>query len=110
MKNEAVIAAVIALLKGIEVDGQTMEHIINEVHMTDQMRSQLSPNILPAMVIDQIASDIADRLDSEGTDIIGNYELEMSNNYCEIDSIDLDTHCVKRIVEDILAEHFTPME
>ena len=115
--NNPNIELVIAVLNGIDVDGESMQYILEKTGMIDQMKSQLGvatdelgTRILSPDVIDQIASDIADGLDNEGTDIIGSYELEMNNNYCEIDSIDLDTHCITRIIKDVLVEHFTPME
>jgi uncharacterized protein YutD len=41
MKNEAVIELVIAALNGIDVDGETMQYIIEKTNMTEQMKSQL---------------------------------------------------------------------
>jgi hypothetical protein len=46
MKEEidsTVVEAVIALLNGIDVDGETMEYIINKMGMRDQMIKQLTP-------------------------------------------------------------------
>jgi len=42
--NKSIVPIVIAALKEIEVDGETMEHIINEVGMRDQMIKQLVTN------------------------------------------------------------------
>ena len=41
INNQSVVEVVITLLNGIDVDGETMEYIINEVGMRDQMKSQL---------------------------------------------------------------------
>ena len=41
--NKSIVNVVIAALKEIELDGETMEHIINEVGMRDQMIKQLTP-------------------------------------------------------------------
>lgn len=41
MQRNTTINIIIALLQEIEIDGETMEHIINEVGMRDQMISQL---------------------------------------------------------------------
>ena len=38
---KAKVEMVIATLKGIDIDGETMEHILDQVGMTDQMASQL---------------------------------------------------------------------
>jgi len=43
MMNKSIVNVVIAALKEIELDGETMEHIINEVGMRDQMIKQLTP-------------------------------------------------------------------
>ena len=43
MINKSIVNVVIAALKEIELDGETMEHIINEVGMRDQMIKQLTP-------------------------------------------------------------------
>jgi len=40
---KAKVDAVIGTLKGIDVDGETMEYIIKEVGMEDQMQHQLTP-------------------------------------------------------------------
>ena len=44
MINKSIVPVVIAALKEIEIDGETMEHIINEVGMRDQMIKQLVTN------------------------------------------------------------------
>ena len=44
MMNKSIVPVVIAALKEINVDGETMEHIINEVGMRDQMIKQLVTN------------------------------------------------------------------
>lgn len=41
MQRNTTINIIIALLQEIEVDGETMEHIIDEVGMRNQMISQL---------------------------------------------------------------------
>jgi len=42
--NKSIVPVVIAALKEINVDGETMEHIINEVGMRDQIIKQLATN------------------------------------------------------------------
>jgi len=44
MMNKSIVPIVIAALKEIELDGETMERIINEVGMRDQMIKQLVTN------------------------------------------------------------------
>ena len=43
MVNKSIVDAVVTMLRMYDVDGETMEHIINEVGMRDQMIKQLTP-------------------------------------------------------------------
>jgi hypothetical protein len=117
MENQAVIAAVIALLNGINVDGETMEHILDKVGMTDQMKSQLGvatdqlgTRILSPMVIDQIAEDIVADLDNEGTDLIEDQEYGIVHNEISLTDITYDKYRMNKIITHVLESHFTPME
>ena len=38
------IELVIAVLKGLDIDGETMQHIIDQVGMTDQMKKHFFEN------------------------------------------------------------------
>ena len=114
MKEEidsTVVEAVIALLNGIDVDGETMEYIINKTAMRDQMKAQLSvESQMPDAVIDQIAKDIYVDLDNEGVDIIEDQEYGICANEIVLMDISLDLWKVQAIIKDVLRSHFTPME
>jgi hypothetical protein len=117
MENQAVIAAVIALLNGIDVDGETMEHILEKTGMTDQMKSQLGvatdmlgTRILSPMVIDQIAEDIATDLDNEGLELIEDQEYGINANEIFLESVTYDRYRMEQVVKHVLESHFTPME
>jgi hypothetical protein len=114
MKEEmdsTVVEAVIALLNGIDVDGEAMEYIINKTAMRDQMKAQLSvESQMPDAVIDQIAKDIYVDLDNEGVDIIEDQEYGINANEIYLESISLDLWRVQTIIKDVLRSHFTPME
>jgi hypothetical protein len=114
MKEEidsTVVEAVIALLNGIDVDGETMEYIINETAMRDQMKVQLGvESQMPDAVIDQIAKDIYVDLDNEGVDIIEDQEYGICANEIVLMDISLDLWKVQAIIRDTLRSHFKPME
>jgi hypothetical protein len=114
MKEEmesTVAEAVIYLLKGIDVDGETMEYIINNVGMRDQMKAQLGiESQMPDAVIDQIAKDIYVDLDNEGVDIIEDQDYGICANEIVLMDISLDLWKVQAIIKDVLRSHFTPME
>ena len=117
MENQAVIAAVIALLNGIDVDGETMEHILEKTGMTDQMKSQLGvatdmlgTRILSPMVIDQIAEDITADLDNEGLELIEDQEYGINANEIFLESVTYDRYRMEQVIKQVLESHFTPME
>jgi hypothetical protein len=114
MKEEidsTVVEAVIALLNGIEVDGETMEYIINKTAMRDQMKAQLSiESRMPEEVMTQIADDIVADLDNEGVDLIVDQEYGIVHNEISLNDVTYDTWRIKAIVRDVLRSHFTPME
>ncbi len=101
------IELVIAVLKGLDIDGETMQHIIDQVGMTDQMKKQLGgPGTMPQAVIEQLASDISDSITGEGTDAISDYELSMHRNEVSIEDVTFDEYVIQRAVESALSSHF----
>jgi hypothetical protein len=109
--DSTVVEAVIALLNGIDVDGETMEYIINKTAMRDQMKSQLSiESRMPEAVMTQIADDIVADLDNEGVDLIVDQEYGIVHNEISLNDVTYDTWRIKAIVRDVLRSHFTPME
>ncbi len=101
------IELVVAVLKGLDIDGETMQYIIEQVGMQDQMKKQLGgPAVMPQTVIEQIAEDISDAITSEGTDAISDYDLSIHRNEVSIDDVTFDEYVIKRAVTDALAEHF----
>ncbi len=114
MKEEmdsTVVEAVIALLNGIDVDGETMEYILEKTGMTDQMKSQLSiESRMPESVMTQIADDIVTDLDNEGVELIDDQTYGINANEIYLEDIAYDTWRIKAIVRDVLRSHFTPME
>jgi hypothetical protein len=109
--DSTVVEAVIALLNGIDVDGEIMEYIINKTAMRDQMKAQLGvESQMPDAVIDQIAKDIYVDLDNEGVDIIEDQDYGICANEIVLMDISLDLWKVQAIIKDVLRSHFTPME
>jgi hypothetical protein len=115
--QKTIVTAVIALLNGIDVDGETMEYILEKTAMTDQMKSQLGvatdmlgTRILSPMVIDQIAEDITADLDNEGLDLIEDQEYGINANELFLESVTYDRYRMEKVVKHVLESHFTPME
>ncbi len=114
MKEEmdsTVVEAVIALLNGIDVDGETMEYILEKTGMTGQIKAQLSiESRMPETVMTQIADDIVADLDNEGVELIADQEYGIVHNEISLNEVVYDTWRIKAIVRDVLRSHFTPME
>jgi hypothetical protein len=115
--QKTIVTAVIALLNGIDVDGETMEHILEKTAMIDQMKSQLGvatdmlgTRILSPMVIDQIAEDIVADLDNEGLELIEDQEYGINANELFLQSVTYDRYRMEQVVKHVLESHFTPME
>jgi len=109
--NNPNIELVIAVLNGINVDGESMQYIIDQVGMTDQMKSQLGvESKMPETVLNQIADDITTDLDNEGTELIEDQTYGINANEIYLDDVTYDRYRIARIVKDTLRSHFTPME
>ena len=117
MENQAVIAAVIALLNGIDVDGETMEYILEKTAMTDQIKSQLGvatdmlgTRILSPIVIDQITEDIVSDLDNEGVELLEDQTYGINANEIYLEDVTFDKYRMEKVIKHVLESHFTPME
>jgi hypothetical protein len=108
--NNPNIELVIAVLNGIDVDGESMQYIIEKVGMTDQMKSQLGTKLLSPMVIDQIAEDIVSDLDNEGVDLLEDQTYGINANEIYLEDITYDKYRMEKIIKHVLESHFTPME
>ena len=109
--NNPNIELVIAVLNGIDVDGESMQYIIEKVGMTDQMKSQLGiESQMPEEVITQITYDIASDLDSEGLDLIEDQEYGINANEIYLENVTYDSYRIRQIIREVLESHFSPME
>lgn len=111
MENQAVIAAVIALLNGIDVDGETMEFIIEKTGMTEQMKSQLGiTSYMPEHVLNTIADDIVTDLDNEGVELLEDQTYGINANEIYLEDVTYDKYRMNKIITHVLESHFTPVE
>jgi polygalacturonase len=109
--NNPNIELVIAVLNGINVDGESMQYIIEKVGMTDQMKSQLGvATEMPEDVINQIAEDISIDLDNEGLDLIEDQEYGINANEIYLEDVTYDRYRMEKVIKDVLESHFKSME
>jgi len=109
--NNPNIELVIAVLNGINVDGESMQYIIEKVGMTDQMKSQLGvATEMPEDVINQIAEDISIDLDNEGLDLIEDQEYGINANEIYLEDVTYDRYRMEKVIKDVLESHFKSIE
>jgi cob(I)alamin adenosyltransferase len=109
--NNPNIELVIAVLNGINVDGESMQYIIEKVGMTDQMKSQLGvATEMPEDVINQIAEDISIDLDNEGLDLIEDQEYGINSNEIYLEDVTYDRYRMEKVIKDVLESHFKSIE
>lgn len=110
------IELVIAVLNGLNVDGETMQHIIEQVGMTDQMKSQLGASsgnpkelILTPLEHESLVNDITNSIEDDIDSII-DVEFSLSGNYIEVDSHNIDNRRLTNIIESALENYVTVQE
>jgi hypothetical protein len=127
--NNVLTQAAVTLLRQAEVDGETMEHIITELGMRDQMVHQLQlmdvQRVLAAMGnptavanaktntsiayidIETLADDIASHIAGDADNYIDQSNIELSIDYdrqINIDSIGLEESQIACTITESLAE------
>ena len=71
------------------------------LHLLSVLETSDSFEITDEMV-NEISSNITEELESEGTDLIDDYDLSMNCREVELESIDFDTSKIKSIIQDVL--------
>jgi hypothetical protein len=128
MINKSIVDAVVVMLKMHDVDGETMEHIINEVGMRDQMVKQLSPQpqddivelergeeIMASFTKQQLIDytrEVQERCKSAATEAVKNagidfeYMVELELDYDKHISVNFDKHSLYSEIESAIDDTF----
>jgi hypothetical protein len=129
MVNKSIVDAVVTMLRMYDVDGETMEHIINEVGMRDQMVKQLTPqdDIVddeddqdgePIMVsfttqhLIEYTREIQKRCNSAATDAVKKARIDFDDMIeLELDwgkqiSVNFDEHTLYLEIESVIDDTF----
>ena len=72
--------------------------------------NQLEAGGITSEMIDEIADAIENELNSDGMDLISDYDLSMSYREVELDSIEFDGNKVQRIVKSALENYLEEQE
>ena len=94
MTNQNIANVVIAVLKEVELDGEMMEYIINEVGMRDQMIKQLTPqgDIVELERGKDVAVSFSQQELIEFTREIQSRALEAAVSAIESSGVDMESH------------------
>lgn len=103
MQRNTTINIIIALLQEIEIDGETMEHIINEVGMRNQMISQLA--VESKIDVEELTSAVTDAILDNSINLINDYILDLRNREIELVDVTLDERWVEQIVKEAIEKH-----
>lgn len=111
------IELVIAVLKGLNVDGESMQHIIEQVGMTEQMKSQLGAPasdkakelVLTPVELESLVNGIVNDIDDCIEDIV-DVEFSLNGNYLEVDSHNVSTRKLESIISNALDVYITVQE
>jgi hypothetical protein len=119
MTNQnANIELVIAVLNGINIDGESMQYIIEKVGMEDQMRSQLGAKSneeeiffkLTPMQYESLVEEVVSHIEDSIDDIISDTEFSLSGNCIEVDSYEVSRSSLSRIIEQAIDVYVTVEE
>lgn len=109
--NNPQVELVIAVLNSIDVDGETMEYIIEKTNMTDQMKSQLGvTSQMPDDVLFQIAEDIMTDLSDEGVELLEDQTYGINANEIYLEDVTFDKYTMNKIIRSVLDSHFVSIE
>lgn len=109
--NNPQVELVIAVLNSIDVDGETMEYIIEKTNMTDQMKSQLGvTSQMPDDVLFQIAEDIMTDLSDEGVELLEDQTYGINANEIYLEDVTFDKYTMNKIIRNVLNSHFVSIE
>ena len=128
MINKSIVDAVVTMLRMYDVDGETMEHIINEVGMRDQMVKQLTPQpqddivelergeeIMASFTKQQLIEytrEVQERCKSAATKAVKNagidfeYMVELELDYDKTISVNFDEHSLYSEIESAIDDTF----
>lgn len=118
VNQNANIELVIAVLNGIEVDGESMQYIIEKVGMEDQMRSQLGAKSseegvsfkLTAMQYESLVEEVVSQIEDNIDDVISDTEFSLNGNCIEVDSYDVSRNRLTSIIEQAIDVYVTVEE
>jgi predicted RNA-binding protein len=110
-ENNELVKLVVAVLRGMNANAETMHHIINEVGIEDETRHRLNGGEsvltqLGDLAADDLINDLTDEIVSEGQDLIEDWEIEVYNKAIDLTDVSIDESTVRGAVKRIVDKHF----
>lgn len=109
--NNELVKLVVAVLRGTNANAETMQHIINELNIEDEVRHQLNGGEsvltrLGDLAADDLINELVDEVSSIGDDIISDFDVSVYNRTIEVDGFRVDESEVRRAIKDVIEKHF----
>ncbi len=96
----------IAQLEGPATVEFTFMPVSKVIELLNQLEETSSVPSLSEEDIKDLASQITESLETEGLNLISDYELSMSYREVEVDSVDYDKGVIEREVKSVLRDFF----
>lgn len=110
-ENSELVKLVVAVLRGMNANAETMEYIINEVGIEDEIRHRLNGGEsvltrLGNLAADDLVGEITDEIVSEGEDLIEDWEIEVYNKAIDLTDVSIDDSVIRGAVRRVVNRHF----
>lgn len=77
--------------------------IFNELDLTEEKADKIS---IGSDVLEDIVSTIAQEVESDGCDLISDYDLEMHGNEVSLEGIEYSTRRLEETIREVLERYF----
>lgn len=94
----------LAQMEVMQAQGFEMFKVIfNELDLTEEKADKIS---IGSDVLEDIVSTIAQEVESDGCDLISDYDLEMHGNEVSLEGIEYSTRRLEETIREVLERYF----
>lgn len=110
-ENNELVKLVVAVLRGMNANAETMHHIINEVGIEDETRHRLNGGEsvltqLGDLAADDLVSELVDEVASIGDDLISDFDVSVYNRSIDVNDFIIDDSEVRSAIKRVINKHF----
>jgi len=110
-ESNELVKLVIAVLRGTNANAETMQYIINELNIEDEVRHQLNGGEsmltrLGDLAADDLVNELVDEVASIGDDLISDFDVSTYNKSIEVNDFILDDSEIRSAIRRVIDKHF----